>query len=253
MIKDSNLFADLIFWRYNYAGKSVRNKSVLDVGCGTGYGTNCLANLGAEKVTGIDISKKFIDIAKKKYIKPNVRFEVLDALKLERLEEKFDIITCFEVLEHLPIGTHEEFLSDVGRILKSEGKLFLSTPNRLLASPGSDKPLFPYHTKEFSPKELKEILERHFQSVVVYGVRYNSEERIKRIASLVKRPQNKLASFAVRFGIVHKILPLIPKGVRNLVTGLHFPPEYDTDSYATQKNHVESCMEMLAIAKGIKN
>ena len=77
-----------------------RNKKVLDIGCGRGISALFLKNMGCE-VKGIDISEEAVKHTKDK----GIDAEVID-ITIEELKGKYDIITCFEVLEHLtnPLG-----------------------------------------------------------------------------------------------------------------------------------------------------
>ncbi len=74
-------------------------KSALDVGCAFGYGVDVLNSLGYEAL-GTDISSYGLKQAKR-YVKDNV-FVVCDAEKSIPFTKRFDLVTCFEVLEHLP-------------------------------------------------------------------------------------------------------------------------------------------------------
>jgi len=74
--------------------------SILDLGCGQGCNTYYLAKwLPDSKVTGIDFSDTGIRVAKKLYDSPNLNFEI--DLDSKTLSNSFDLVTCFEVLEHV--------------------------------------------------------------------------------------------------------------------------------------------------------
>lgn len=89
--------------RYKFASEYIQDKKVLDIGCGTGYGTALLA-LKAKKIVGvdIDISKEAINYAKNNYSKKNIEFYVGNATNLNFLkDEEFDAIVSFETIEHM--------------------------------------------------------------------------------------------------------------------------------------------------------
>ncbi len=119
--------------RVNFINKRVNliGKKVLDVGCGGGILSESLSELGAE-VTAVDASDKTIKIAKAhaRKIDSNVIYKNItteDLLK-EKSIPKFDLITCLEMLEHVPdpLQTIKEFSS----LLSPNGDLFISTINR---------------------------------------------------------------------------------------------------------------------------
>ena len=163
--------------RYEFARKYVKDRKVLDVGCGVGYGSALLASI-AKEVIGIDISNEAIDYAKQNYLRENVRFHVGDATDLDFLkDEQFDVIASFEVIEHVP--NYFQYLSEVQRLLKDDGIFIISTPNKKYHSPSSEKPLNPFHVTEFWLDDFKELLKKNFGNVKLYGQYYNT--RIKRI------------------------------------------------------------------------
>jgi len=144
--------------RYVFASQYIENKNILDIACGTGYGLGFLKNK-SKLVIGVDIDIKAVREAKKEC---NEKVSVLtgDALKLPFADERFDLITSFETLEHL----HERrlFLSELNRVLKQNGILILSTPNANYTKPLNGKPLNPFHVFEYKPEELRVELENHF-------------------------------------------------------------------------------------------
>lgn len=109
--------------RYKFAAKFSKGK-ILDLGCGTGYGSKILFERGNE-VYGIDISKEAINYAKRKYQGP--KYICSPAENLPFPDEFFDAITAFEVIEH--IKNYEQALNEIYRVLKRGGDFFLSTPN----------------------------------------------------------------------------------------------------------------------------
>lgn len=158
--------------RYKFASKYVKGKNVLDISCGTGYGSKILCEAGATKVVGIDISSEAIDFAKTHYQMKGLEFKVGNILDIDSPENYFDVITCFETIEH--IKNQEKAFAELRRVLKSEGLLIISSPNRKLTSPGKlidDYPNNPYHTKEYSVEELVSILRNQFKTLEVYGQR----------------------------------------------------------------------------------
>ncbi|GEM_PF-2181002 len=147
--------------RYKFAASFLRQKNILDVGCGTGYGSFLLASEAA-KVTGIDISEKAIGFAKEHYLRDNLSFHTMGWSDMPGLNSKFDGIVALEFFEH--IDEHEKFLEMARTLLEKEGLLILSTPNRN-RSEGSN----PFHAQEFNPYELESVLNKHFKNFTLYG------------------------------------------------------------------------------------
>jgi 2-polyprenyl-3-methyl-5-hydroxy-6-metoxy-1,4-benzoquinol methylase len=143
--------------RYIYALKFVRGKDVLDCACGIGWGSFLLANGGAKSVVGVDLSPSAIESALVFYSAENIKF-VLGAASDIDLNIKFDIITCFETLEHVDDPIY--FLKNLKKNLKPGGMLILSTPNGFCFKYDKDKPYNPYHLDEYTKDDLFRALEQ---------------------------------------------------------------------------------------------
>lgn len=98
--------------------------SYADFGCSNGYITNLITNIVKSKKTfGYDHSSN-IDIARKLY--PKFKFEYIDLNKVNQFDEKFDLITCFEVLEH--VGNIEVAIDNLISSSKENSKIIISVP-----------------------------------------------------------------------------------------------------------------------------
>lgn len=103
----------------------VRNKKILDIGCGTGRWCRILAEKGAI-VTGIDISEEAINLAKAETDNKAVNFIKSSILQLELPSNSFDIITCVTVLQHIiDPAEFEKSIENIVRLLKKDGKILL--------------------------------------------------------------------------------------------------------------------------------
>ncbi len=162
---------------YEFALQYVRTKKVLDIGCGTGYGADLIASKASE-VIGVDISDEAINYARQHYKRENIKFSVGDATHLNFLKEKeFDTVVSFEVIEH--IAAYFQYLKEIRRVLKDDGILIISTPNKKYHSPDSEKPLNPFHVTEFELDDFKNLLKKYFGNVKLYG--HYHQPRIKKI------------------------------------------------------------------------
>jgi len=106
-----------------------KNSHILDVGCNSGSLVYNLWQLGFHALFGVDIDKSRIERGQSAYPEIKEFLRVYDGSKLPFEDEKFDVITMFDVLEH--IENVESFLMDeVSRVLKTNGTLIFQTPNK---------------------------------------------------------------------------------------------------------------------------
>lgn len=153
--------------RYFWVAKHAAKADVLDCGCGKGFGSYVLSK-DAHFVHAIDLNKKSLNLAKSLFQAKNLFFEESDVLELSKIEAFFDIVTAFELIEHLPPEKSDIFLSNLGARLKKDGQLFLSTPNHnVVTKSGVAVPNF--HINNFTPSDLKTLLKKHFRDVTLIG------------------------------------------------------------------------------------
>lgn len=146
--------------RYMFSSQFVKDKVVLDVASGSGYGTKYLADAGAKLVYGVDISKEVIEYAKKNFGGGGVKFLVGDARELPFKDNFFDVVVSFETIEHLP--DYLRFLNEVKRVIKPSGLLIVSTPNKREFRKTSRSR---FHLKEFEIEEFRETLRKFFKNI----------------------------------------------------------------------------------------
>lgn len=164
MIPDNNKNDNIYFEhmsRYIFANQFVKEKIVLDIACGVGYGSSHLLSKGAKKVIGVDISQEAIDYAKKQYQNEKIEFLQGDATNIPLENDTIDVIVSFETIEHLK--NQEKFLREVKRVLKNNGLFIISSPNSLVAPKGNT-----HHFKEFTPTEFRNIICGYFNNLKVF-------------------------------------------------------------------------------------
>jgi 2-polyprenyl-3-methyl-5-hydroxy-6-metoxy-1,4-benzoquinol methylase len=152
--------------RFKFFTNFIDKGRVLDFGCGTGEGTDYLSKNPDYDVFGLDISYFAIRFAKKLYSDSKLRFICGDVLNPGIVDQKFDGVVSIEVIEH--IYDAEKYLLEITRILKLDGMLMLTTPNKLLSSP-TEGSLWPDHVKEYTYDELKSLCEKYFKQVTFFG------------------------------------------------------------------------------------
>ncbi len=159
------------FERYLFASNFVCGKRVLDIACGEGYGSKILIDANASSVLGCDISESNITHAIAQYKSNNLEYKVKDITK-PILEGEFDIIICFETIEH--VDDFKSALYNLYISLKKDGKLIISSPNRQITNPylRANERASDYHIREFTINELLfHLNENYFEFIEIYGQR----------------------------------------------------------------------------------
>ena len=151
------------FHRYHAAASLCSNCRVLDAASGEGYGAAILA-ASAAHVTGIDRNETVIQEAAAKYPLENLAFVAGDVTELPFQEGVFDRIISFETIEHLE--DQRKFLSELRRVLKPEGILILSSPNKTPFRARNTQEN-PYHINELEQTTLLELLREYFPNLTV--------------------------------------------------------------------------------------
>ncbi|MDQ2711006.1 MAG: glycosyltransferase [Acidobacteriota bacterium] len=149
--------------RYRFATLFAKQKQVLDLGCGTGYGAEILTS-DALRTVALDNSAEAIAFASAHFSNPE--FLTASATELPFQKASFGLITAFEVIEHLPHWPL--LLEEAARVLAPEGVFLVSTPNRIAYSETrGDVGPNPFHVHEFDLEEFEKALTYHFPFVRV--------------------------------------------------------------------------------------
>lgn len=152
---------------YKFVRSFCERKRVLDLGCGEGYGSDELSR-GAHWVVAADYSWETVAHARAKYTQPNIAFVVCDAQQLPFVDNTFDMVISFEVIEHIPIVPH--YLREIRRVAIATGYAILSTPNRVLRLLPFQKPWNRFHLREYDAHGLRNSVAAYFAQVDVRGI-----------------------------------------------------------------------------------
>jgi 2-polyprenyl-3-methyl-5-hydroxy-6-metoxy-1,4-benzoquinol methylase len=209
---------------YEYVSQFVGNKTVLDVGCGTGYGCAILAEK-AESVYGIDRSEEAIAYCRSNYAAPNITFVVADVAAVS-LGKKFDIAVTFQVIEHM--RDTAAFIELLKRTVKRNGMIVISTPN--VVRPAREAEANPFHFNEMNYTQLQRLISNHFSKFEMYGIAYARRNRFRSIVG--KLPIIRWGKILTRKSTIKKI------ATRAL----------DLDSFSVITSNVEAeAIDLLAV------
>ena len=171
--KDSNNIDHLLhIKRYEWAKDYLKGLKVLDNGCGTGYGTYFLAKNEVKEIIGIDISKASIKYAQEKYNAKNLIFKQMNSLSLNLKKNYFDAIISFDVIEHLDEKRHKDYLSEMVKVINSNGFLLIGSPNIALSRERN-----PHHKKELTLNEFKNLLKLFFNDIDLFGEKFIAKDK----------------------------------------------------------------------------
>jgi SAM-dependent methyltransferase len=192
--------------RYLWVSQFVKGKAVLDAGCGYGYGAHYLSEGIADRVTGIDSDSKAIRYASRHYHNSQIDFRLMDATLITFPPDSFDVVISFEVIEHLREA--EAFMKGVSTVLKPSGSFVLSTPNKDYTVRFYKNGLPPnrLHCKEYTPRELAELVGQFFTNLRVFA-EFND--------SNIDPTVEKLTGYVESCRIPYMVRRFVPKGIKN--------------------------------------
>lgn len=166
--------------RYSFVKHHVRG-ATLDVGCGRGYGFEVI-QADTRTQVGIDISYPFLRDAQATF--PTTPFACASGEAIPFASGSFDSVIAFEVIEHLQ--DDKFFLHELKRLVRDDGCIAISTPNKLITSGDADKPLNKFHVREYTAIEFRQLLNSVFSSVDLYG-QYEGGDEAGSVNSIIDR------------------------------------------------------------------
>ena len=178
---------------YRFAAERAAGRSVLDAGCGEGYGAAMLAERAA-RVVGMD-RPEAVSVASARHRGPHLEYRAQNLERLDEVRDVFDLVVSFQVIEHVPdpVG----FLRGLAGRVAPGGELIVTTPNRLMSVSEN-----PYHLREWTAPELLALA-----APVLPGVRLVGVHGSARVVAYER----------ARGEQVQRILRLDPLGLRRLV------------------------------------
>lgn len=236
---------------YALARQYARGKVVLDVGSGDGCAAFLLAE-EAQEVIGVEVAREAVESARQRYQRPNLRFQQMSGTQLGFPDNTFDLVTSFQVIEHVP--EVEAFVSETMRVLKPDGRLLVTTPNRL-TSVGEN----PYHVQEYSPDELRALFGRRFAEVTILG--YHGSVTAVRHWRLRERVVGALLCLDFlrlrnRFSrtLILRLYPMayrVSWAIRRVLGKLiGIPQELTLQDFFISDQHPEAALCLIAVAAG---
>ena len=154
--------------RYAWCARLVEGKDVLDIACGEGYGSAMLARR-ARSVKGVDIASDAVAHASATYQDIHgLEFMQGNAAEIPLGDNSVDVVVSFETIEHH--DRHREMLSEIRRVLRPDGLLVISSPNRVVYSElaGHHNE---FHVKELDFAEFDAVLQEQFDNICYFGQR----------------------------------------------------------------------------------
>jgi SAM-dependent methyltransferase len=229
---------------YRFAVEQAAGRSVLDAGCGEGYGASMLAQK-AERVLGADRAEA-IAIASARYRHPRLAFRAIDLMELPALGERFDLVVSFQVIEHLP--DPEGFLRALRASTRPGGRLIVTTPNRLMSVSEN-----PYHLREWTAPELLALAAPVLPGVRVLGMNGSARvleyerargAQIRRILRLDPLGLRKLIPEAV----VRVAFARFARLVRRRVGAAGSLPKVGPEDFAVRDDDLERALDLVLVA-----
>ena len=176
---------------YDEAVAHAAGRDVLDVGCNTGYGTVRFVPV-ARRVVGVDVSPGAIDAARLRATDGRPEFVLTSGAALPFPDHSFDLVTSFQVLEH--VSDPVAYLRELARVMRPGGELFLATPNAAIRLDPGMTPWNRFHVHEYLAAELRELLCQVFPEVRVrglFGTPTLYETEIRRVDAARQRIRRK--------------------------------------------------------------
>jgi len=157
-----------IYW---FASRFVKDQIVLDAGCGDGYGIHYLAEHGAKRIVGIDISQVAINTCKKYFTRGNLEYQVVDLAKIDKVDtldaHSVNLVFSSNALEH--VAPVKYFFDNCHELLTPNGLFIIAVPPVVDHVSRDANISNPYHHNIWSPTQWKYALSFYFDVIKCYA------------------------------------------------------------------------------------
>ncbi len=146
--------------RYKFVARQLKKSwDVLEVGCGTGYGSNLLTQF-AKSVNATELDVSLLTRARERFTRANLSYSDVPE------KAGYDVVVCLEVIEHMSKDYGYKLLDHIDKYLKNKGIAFISTPRKIDNASDNRKK---YHLHEYNHDEFRAMLEEKFDKVLLFS------------------------------------------------------------------------------------
>lgn len=231
-----------------------RVSAVLDLGCNIGYGLPILRG-AADEVVGADVSPTAVAAATRLVAGSGIAVHPIDENRpLPFADGRFDAVVSCQVIEH--VADVDGYLREIRRVLKPDGRAFLTTPNRLIRLDPGMTPWNPHHLREYAPEGLAAAIAAVFPVVELLGLCARPEvdaiER-SRVAAARERARDPV-------GLRGRIRAILPGRLRGVLKAVLAPspsdpgpaadlPAFGTADFEYRAGDATEALDLLAVAR----
>jgi SAM-dependent methyltransferase len=224
---------------YEFAGRLISGRSVVDLGCGIGHSYELL---GAERTVGVDVHPASLAGQDRETVCADMRRLPFEA-------DSFDAAVVMHSLEHVPDPL--KAMNEAARVVRPGGTVVFATPNRFTFG-RPDEIIDPFHRVEFSPEELLAACRSVFAEVELMGVfgspRYMElfdEERV--VLNRLLRLDRLRLRRAVPRRAKERVYDAILRRIR--AESDPRPLAISTDDFELRRENLDACLDLIAACR----
>ncbi len=214
---------------YEWIAARVSGRSVIDLACGEGYGSEVLAR-SACRVLGVDANPEAYEHARQRYRRDHLRFE-LGLVETHGEPRAYGAVVFLQTIEHvLDPGA---VLAHVRSLLAPGGIAYVSTPNVLtLAAPGAARSDNPWHLREYRAAEFRQLCRSVFAEVELLGLFHARKLRAHELA------------LRLGWDATHARLRITKPFYDRFV------PAIASSDFALRRRRLDAALDLLAVCRG---